>query len=193
MPHYDHSQVTTAPASDPVTLADAKTHLRVTHNNDDTYIDGLITAAREWVEDFTGRSLVTQTRTYLMDGFPIGDDFIVLPRSPIQSVTTVVYVDTAGANQTWSSVNYAVDTTADPGGIYLAYNATWPDTRAQRHAVTITYIAGYTIIPQRLKQAMLLIIGELYARRELSIVGATISEVPFAVQALLSPFRLVYL
>ena len=193
MQHHEHSQVTVAPTNEPVTLDEAKTHLRVTHSNDDAYIYALITAAREWVEDYTGRSMIEQTRTYLLDSFPSGDDFIVLPRSPIKSVTSVVYVDTAGANQTWSSANYIADTTSDPGGVYLAYGASWPDTRSQRHAVTITYVAGYTIVPQRLKQAMLLIIGELYARRELSIIGATVSEVPFAVQALLTPFRLVYL
>jgi len=193
MLHHDHSQVTVAPASEPVTLAEAKAHLRVNHANDDASIDGLIVAAREWVEAFTGRSLVTQTRTYVLDGFPVEDDFIALPGSPIQSVTLVSYVDAAGATQTWGAANYVVDSTADPGGIFLAYGASWPDTRDQRHAVTITYVAGYTIVPQRIKQAMLLIIGELYARRELAIVGAAINEVPFAVQALLTPFRLVYL
>lgn len=198
---HSHGQVTVEPAIEPITLTEAKTHCRVTGTDDDTYIGTLITAAREWVEDYTGRSLITQTRTYVLDAFPYGDETIVLPRPPLQSVTSVVYVDTAGANQTWDSANYTVDTDRDPGGIYLAYGKTWPATRSIRHAVTITYVAGYgestdsplsTNVPQRIKQAILLIIGEMYSNREVS-APVKMESVPFAIEALLTPFRLVYL
>lgn len=201
MQHW-HSQVTVAPAIEPVTLTEAKTHLRVVGSDDDAYIGNLISAARGRAEKFTGLSIVTQTRTFVCDGFPYGDEFIALPGSPVQSVTSVVYVDGNGTNQTWDSSNYTVDTTAVPGGIYLAYGKSWPTTRTVRHAVTITYVAGYgqssdsplsLNVPQEIKQAILLMIAELYERREMAITGTIITEVPLSASWLLMPFRVTYL
>lgn len=82
----------TAPTTEPVTTAEAKTHLRVTTSDDDTYIGTLITVARRHVETITGRALINQTWDYFLDNFPPGDK-IVIPLPRLSSVTTVKYTD----------------------------------------------------------------------------------------------------
>ena len=79
-------------ATEPITTAEAKSHLRVTIPDDDTLIDGLITAAREHVEFFCGRSFAQHT--YRVDIADFHDE-MVLPYQPVQSITNIKYYNTA--------------------------------------------------------------------------------------------------
>lgn len=179
----------TLPSAEPVTLSEAKAHLRVTASDEDSLISALTTAARDWAENFTQRAIMTQTWDYLIDAFA---DEIELPLPPLQSVTYVKYLDADGVEQTLASTEYTVDTAADRGVVRLAYNKTWPVTRAQANAVTIRFVAGYSAtnpVPGAIKAACLLILGELYARRETAIVGAPITTVPLSAENLLWPYR----
>lgn len=90
-----------APSIEPVSLAEAKAHLRVEVNDENSLIQTLITAARQYVETATRRALLQQTWDDKLDAFPCGA--IVLPLSPVTSVTSITYLDTAGVSQTWSS------------------------------------------------------------------------------------------
>lgn len=183
----------TAPASEPLTTAEAKSHLRVDITDDDTLIDAYVKAARQYVEEDMGRALITQTWDYTLDEFPADGSAIQIPRPPLQSVTSVTYVDSAGATQTLSSANYIVNTGKRNGEITLAYGQTWPATREQANAVTIRFVAGYgaaSAVPETIKTAVRLTLGDLYGNREGSIVGATHIVNP-AVAALLGPYRLV--
>lgn len=178
-------QVTTQPATEPVTLAEAKAHLRIDTTADDTLIESLITAARQWCEDYERRAYVTQTITVKLDRFT---NKIVLPKPKLQSVTSVKYIDTAGVEQTLSTDIYNVDTYREPGRITLAYNQSWPTTRDDYNAVEIVYVAGYgdaADVPDRVKCAIKLIVGHLYENRE-STAPISIHEVPFTVTALLN-------
>lgn len=186
----------TAPAAEPVSRSEAKAHLRIEASvtDDDTLIDALIVAAREHVEDFTRRALVTQTWDLKLDAFPC-DAYIKVPLPRLQSVTSITYVDTAGTTQTWSSSDYQVDTASEPGRIAPAYGESWPDTRAgQLNAVTVRFVAGYgaaSAVPQKIKQAMLLIIGHWYEHRENVVISAQAQEIPFAAEMLLWPYRVL--
>lgn len=187
--------VVTAPASEPISTADAKTHLRVDASDDDSYIDALVSAARSFVEQYTHRALITQTLKLTLDRFPWGNRYIQLPRAPAQSVTSIQYIDCDGVLQTWDSSNYSVDIKRQPGRLYPNYNQCYPSTRNIEEAVQITYVAGYgnsgTDIPTDLIHAMKLIIGQFYEIREASC-PMTLNELPFGARALLDMHKLWY-
>jgi uncharacterized phiE125 gp8 family phage protein len=185
--------LTTAPGSEPLTTAEAKAHLRVDLSDDDTLIDGLIAAARAWAERFTRRAFVTQTWTLYADAFPGSNAApIRLPKPPIQSVDSIIYVDSDGASQTWNAANYTLDSKSEPGRVLPAYNQVWPVTRSVPNAVAVQYIAGYggaSAVPQAIKQAILLLVGHWYAHRESVAHAQTVIEVPQGVEALLWAYR----
>lgn len=183
----------TAPAAEPLTLAEAKLHLRVDSDDtsQDTLITSLIVAAREAVEEHTRRALVTQTWDYVADAFPDGDEPILVGKPPLQSVTTLQYVDADGVLQTWAASNYVVDTATIDGAIRLAYDVSWPSAREQYNAVQVRVVAGYGLaaaVPASIKAAMLLLIGHLFEHRESVITGTIVAELP-TVRALLGPYR----
>lgn len=180
-----------APVAEPVTLEEAKLHLRVTEADDDAYIDALITAARVTFEIETRRALATQTRVLRMDNFP-PFAAIELPKPPLQSVTHIKYYDTNNSLQTYSTDYYWVDIYATPGRVGLVSTVSgWPSTYAKPNAVEITYVAGYTTAPKTLKQGMLLLIGHYYANREdvVSGPGAAIGQIPRGVEFLANLHR----
>lgn len=184
---------TISPASEPITLAEAKDHLRVTNALNDTIITTQIVAAREYAEEHCSRAFIEQTFELYLDAFP-GEE-IMLPRPPLLSVTTVQYLDTAGVQQTLPPADYKVDAISEPAELVAAYGKSWPAGRVERNAVVITYKAGYgtvaAAVPQPIKQAMLLLIGEMYERREEAIVGASVTPNVLSARALLMPYRIV--
>lgn len=188
----------TAPALEPVSRTEAKLHCRIDADmvDDDTLVDALVKAAREWVEQRTRRALITQTWDLWQDDWPVGDEFR-LPQPPLQSVTHVKYVDEDAATTTWSSANYLVDTFSEPGRVVMKGSASWPSATLQDvNAVNVRFVAGYgsagTAVPQPIRQAMLMLIGHWYENREAILAtGAMPKEVPLAVDALLWPYRVL--
>lgn len=168
----------TAPTAEPVSLAEAKLHLRVDHADDDTLISSLIVAARQSAEHITGRALMPQTWELALDAF---DSVICLPKPPFVSVTSVKYTDSNGVLQTLDPAAYSVDSYSEPARLIPVYGGSWPSTRSQPNAVLIRYQAGYAdaaAVPQEIKSWMLLKIGALYANRESVAVGVSVAEVP---------------
>jgi len=184
----------TAPTPEPVTLTEAKAHCRVDVSDDDTLITALITAARQHAEAFTHRAIPPQTWDLKLDAFPCGwQSPIVLPMPPTTAVTSVTYVDTAGASQTWSSSNYTTEfpsgDMASPARIVPIYGVTWPQTQRVINAVTVRFVAGYTTCPEAIKHGIKLLIGHWYAHRESVVVGTISQQLPTAVDALLWPYK----
>jgi len=180
-----------APASEPLTLAEAKLHCRVDGNDDDALITALIVAAREQAEHETGRALITQTWELVHDQFP---EACVLRKAPIQSVTSVKYLDDAtGAQQTLDPADYLLDKDSEPGYVVPAYGKAWPATWPVPNAVRVRYVCGYGLaaaVPVAIKQWMLLAIGTMYAQRETFVTGQ-IGSIPDRFWAgLLDPYRL---
>lgn len=171
---------TVGPVVEPVTLQEAKDELVIETSAYDAEITRKISAARETIEGYLGRSLVYQTWRTRLDHFPSG--VIYLRRPPLVEVSSITYVDTAGDTQTLASSKYIVDTDSEPARIAPAYGETWPATRAQINAVTITSVHGYadgsaspldlSAIPQKIKDAILVLVVELYQNREISVIGA---------------------
>ena len=181
------------PAVEPLSVVDAKTHLHVTGNDEDTYISALITDAREHVENYTGRALINQTWDLYVDQFPYVGDVITIPKAPLSSVTSITYVDTAGATQTLSSSVYTADTDSEPGRVYAAYNQTFPDIRTQSKAVKVRFVAGYGAdgdsVPSPIVQAIRLL-TQIEKEQPTGDVRDALED---SVARLLSPYRLKYL
>jgi len=185
------TKLITAPARFPVSLVEAKQHMNVSISDDDGYINNLIRAVTNSTEIYLQRALITQTLDVLFDRF---EACIEIPKAPLQSVTSVTYIDSGGDTQTLATSVYDVDINADPGIIRLAYGQSWPSVRLQANAVTIRIIAGYGLagpVPMSIRHAMLIQIAHLHEVREPVIVGTSISSVPFSYESLLSPYRVV--
>lgn len=178
--------------SEPITLEEAKLHLRVTDSADDDAISAMIVAARNLAEQHTNRQLLTATWDLYLKHFPYSACPIELPRSPIQSITSITYTDPDGASQTWNSSNYGMDVYSEPGRVYLAYSIVWPSTRYIENAVRVRYVAGWTsaaLVPAPIKQAILMMIGHWYGNRSAVLVGSISKELEFAWNGLLEPYR----
>jgi uncharacterized phiE125 gp8 family phage protein len=175
-------ELTSEPAVEPITLAEAKTHLRYDSTDQDTYITGLITVARRTIERWEWRAHLTQTWVMRLDKFPKNAP-IYLPRPPLQSVTSIQYVDADGATQTFDAGDYDVDTKAQPGRIKPAYGEVWPTTRPGIvNAVTVTYVAGYgdaaSDVPEETKHAIKLMLTHAWRNPELVVSGTIVSKIP---------------
>ncbi len=187
------------PVDEPITLAEAKAHLRVDLTDDDDLITSLIAAARQHVESQCGRALFTQEWEAHYGGFA-ADGVLELPIAPLQEVLAVQYVDTAGQLQTLAVSTYEVDAPAGPdampGSLILAVNATWPATRAVPNAVRVRFNAGYgdvaADVPEDLRRLLLLLVGNWYENREAvtkNAPGARLEALPFGAEALLDRYR----
>ena len=204
----------TGPALEPVSLEEAKQHCRIDSTDDDGLLAGYILAARSHCETYTRRAFITQTWDYrisnayadnlCVSGWPAvrqGGYWyprITLPKPPLISVTSISYVDTAGATQTLAADQYLVNPYSNEGIIDPAYGVTWPQVRTQMNAITVRFVCGYGTNPgnvqelERVRQAMLLMIGSWYENRESVNVGNIVNEMPLGVEALLFPLRVFY-
>lgn len=118
-----------------------------------------IEAATQWAMEFTNRQIVSSSFRLYLDDFH-GADAILLPRGPVlTAVAGILYYDSTGTQQTWSTSNFVVDITTGPPRIYPAYNVSWPSVRTNPAAIEIQFDAGYgatdTAIPRRIKQAIM--------------------------------------
>ena len=185
-------KVITAVATEPVTLVEARLHLRLdligsTHPDDDL-VTALITAAREYAESYTNRALAPQTLEMVLDCFPAGN--IDLDLSPVSSVTSIKYTDVDGVEQTVSTSDYSLSAYGLANTVSLAYDTVWPVTRAVRDAVRIRYVTGHTTVPKAVKAAILILIAHLYENRDLVNIGRTVTDVPLSAHALLDTERI---
>ena len=158
----------TAPSTLPVTLAEAKAHLRIDHADEDTLITALIATATAGAEHETGRALMAQTWEVTLDAFP---DAVELTRTPVQSIESVTYANSEGTPTVLSNVFYALDAADEFGWAYVvpAYAGAWPETRDEINAVRVRYVAGYASaeeVPAAIKSWILLQVGALYENRE---------------------------
>lgn len=219
------SVLVSGPASEPVTLAEAKLHLRVETGmtDDDTLISALIVAARQVAETITRRALITQTWRLVLDQFPApginvananwyGPQWgnspgpltslrpdgktgfeIYLAHDPVQTVDSITYTDADGATQTLAANQYKVDIVSEPARIVPAYGTTWPATRNEINAVSVSYTAGYgaaATVPEGIKSWIKMRVGAMYENREEVVTGRGIVAVdmPF-IDGLLANYR----
>jgi uncharacterized phiE125 gp8 family phage protein len=159
-----------------VTLDEMKDHMNIVDDDtQDVTIDEFVVAAEDFIEKELCRALLTQTWVLKLDRFPCFE--IRLPRPPLASVSSVTYLDQNGALQTLAGSYYTVDTTGEPGRLYLAYGQTWPLTYAVPNAVTVTYLAGKTTpeqVASMIKLAIKLTAADMFENRERERGGAAL-------------------
>jgi uncharacterized phiE125 gp8 family phage protein len=175
----------TEPLEHPITLAEARQHLRVTATAEDALILSLIYAAVEHAETFTRRRFITQTWDLVLDYFPCHE--IEIPNAPLQSVSSISYVDTAGSTQVMDAADYQVDVKSKPGRVRPAYGTVWPIPRTQMNAVEIRFVCGYGLaaaVPYPIKAGLLLLI-QYFEQRDAN------EKLLQAAENLLSPYRVV--
>jgi uncharacterized phiE125 gp8 family phage protein len=173
----------TPPAAEPVTLADAKAHLKLDTADEDALVTSLITAARARAEWHTGRALVTQSWVLKLDTFP-ASLIAEIPLPPLQSVTEIAFTTPDGLRSVQPPASNRVDTASQPGRVIFSQA---PQQLRASDAVEIAFTAGYgaaAAVPQAIRQAILIIVADLYSHRgdEDAICG------PQA-QTLLAPYR----
>ena len=182
---------TTAAAAEPVTLEEAKAHLRVDGTSEDDLITTLITAARGHVESRTGTRLYTQTVTLRTDDW---EDLRHLPVAPASSITSITYTDTDGASQTLATSVYEARLWALEPSLVLKYNQTWPTIRVGSEIVIVA-VVGYGVAgaqPPEVIHALKLVLADVYAFRETAQVGTVAGQIPSSatVDALLTNHKL---
>lgn len=185
-PHAITRPITDA-TSEPLTLEQARLHLRVTDNTEDEEIEKLIKRARLYVQKETGRGILESTWKLTLDWFP---PVIYMRYPPVQTVISITYYDTAGTSTTLSTDDYIYDLQSEMARITPAYGKTWPAIQSRIAAVTVNYTAGYATaeeVPEPIKHAMLLLIGYWYDMRDAVAVGNN-KPAEFGVDALIAPY-----
>lgn len=168
----------TGPAVEALTVDEVKQHLRIDRTDEDQYLADLIKAARSDLDAREGRlmgvAMITQTWELVLDAFPILADRhcygqIDIPLRPLQSITSVKYDDVNGAEQTFPSTDYIVDTASWMGRVVLKPSKSWPGTSDGIQAVRVRFVCGYgaagTAVPYYLRQAMLVKVAHHYRHR----------------------------
>lgn len=182
------------PVVEPVSLADAKTHLRVDTESDDDHILALISSAREWCENYTQRTFIHTQWTMTFDTFPWE---IELPRPPVavasgNTATTITYAMETGGTATLATSQYRVDRTAEPGVIRTVYAGTWPSHLLDRNSISVTWWGGYGEdggkVPKVVRSAILMLVAYWYERR-LAADQIASNAVPFGVSSMLDSIK----
>ncbi|MBM3543988.1 MAG: hypothetical protein FJX44_05730 [Alphaproteobacteria bacterium] len=187
--------LTEAPAVEPVSLAEAKAHLRIDSDHEDALIGALITTARMFVERTLGLALITQGWSYFLDAWPRSYT-MALPLIPVQAVSAVRLHGADGSVTTLDTDSYAVDVLSQPARIVL--NGAMPTVAPRAlNAFEVLLLAGYgdeeEDVPATLRHAVLLLVAHWFERREPVVLGAAAQDVPATVAGLLLPYRKVRL
>ena len=182
--------VTTAAVNPLFTTAQAKAHLKVDVSDDDTIIDNIVLAATQSCEIFTNQYFIDTVVTQYSDTW---SDIYQLYKSPVDSITHIKYYDSDDSLQTLSSSNYILDGASKPARIGIAVDGELPNLSDRINAVEVKYTVGYgtasSDVPEGIRQAVLLTIGNFYQNRESVITGRTATELPLSSQYLLEQYK----
>lgn len=176
------------PAAEPVSLAEAKAHVRLDHDAEDDLVAALIPAARGLVEHRTRRALIDQGWRLALDRWPRRGPVRLSP-APVASVDAVTVFGADGTPHVLAADDYAVDLAG--GRLVPGPTATRPGRAL--NGIEIDYSCGYgetaAAVPEPLRQAILLLVGHWFEVREAASLGVIASPVAFGFEALVAPFR----
>lgn len=185
-----------APTEQPVALGEVRSHSRILTTAEDSDLEAYLKAATDQAQVILRRQLCAATYVLKLDSFcdrNYSDGWMIeLPLPPLVSVTSITYIDSAGATQTLATDRYIVGISTEPGRITPAVNYTWPETQSGRmESVSITYVAGYGTaaqVPWGIKVAIMQMAATWFENREAVAIGTTVATVPNAAQRLLGTF-----
>jgi uncharacterized phiE125 gp8 family phage protein len=175
----------TPAATYPVTLAEAKAQLRVSHTDQDTMISALIGVACKTVSEMSGRALSEEVWQIAL---PCVRGDVKLPLSPLIEVTAIEYWDSADINQTLDLAGFYVFQDDDTATIRPKDGVAWPAARRREDAFRFTFTAGYTTVPENLRHAVLLLVDHLFHNTS-PVTDGAVAEMPYAVESLIGLSR----
>lgn len=182
------------PAEYPVSLAEAVSHLRMDGvSGHDDRITRAIAAATAYVEQITGRALVSQRWEKRLDAFPCAGGAIELAKPPVSDIVTLTYIDVDGVTQTLAPESIELDSQSETAWLMPAYGYVWPETLDTINAVRVTFTTGWAsagVVPADIRGAILLL-TEHFFRNTSAVTDRTHTEVPIAVDALLAPHKVM--
>lgn len=188
--------MTSAPALEPLTVAEAKAHVRVDGSAEDTLIGSLILTSRLHIEAALGLALITQSWRLRLDRWPERGE-VELPIAPVQAVTAVRVLDGDGAGQTVSPESYVVDADGASCPARIVPRGAWPIPGRRTGGIEIDFSAGFgdgaADVPGPVRHALQLLTAHWYEHRDPIEVGARGTNIPAAVSELLMPYRRVRL
>lgn len=185
--------VVTAAADDVLSIETAKRRCRIDHDEEDQDVEGWVKDATRYLQSQTARQFVTATLRQSMDEFPEADrsnphGAIELMIAPVQSVTSVKYIDTAGVERTLATSDYIVDLYSEPARISPAYGTSWPSARYQPNAINVVFVAGYgdqDDVPPDAATAVQLLVGSRNENRE-AVSVEKLNEIPHGAKILIN-------
>lgn len=181
----------TGPLTAPVTLSEVKQRLRIDDADDDADLTFLIDAATRQVEGLTWRHIVQRTIDWTLDAF---SPVLTVPVHPVQSITSIKYLDGDGVEQTLDAAKYRLAKGGDrgPARITPGYDQVWPQTRRVTEAVTIRMVTGgvATEISDEMKLGLMALIGHWHQLRQSAVSSEVIRDVPSYIQTSLLSNRL---
>ena len=188
------SKLLVPPAVEPVSLDEMKAHARITDNAEDALLSALIVAARQWCESYTQRAFITQTWAQYISTRPKADR-IELIRPPLIDVVAVRTYDDTDKETLWSDGNYFVDASSEPALLVLRNGKTWADFERAANGMVIEYQAGHGPAPSDVPEVIRLAIKQLalhwYEHRGEALIDGSAVKVPFVIESLLQPLRLM--
>ncbi len=205
-----------APAIEPVSEGEAQAHLRISSEDELALMLGHIRTARQMVESWTGRALISQSWRWMLDGWPghVPQDwwdgarqgaistgtarFIEMPKAPLLSVSAVTLFNDADQATVWAAANYYVDTASVPGRLVLRNTASAPMPQRSANGLQIDFTCGYGAgpgdVPAPLRQAVLMLCAHYFENREvMQNADGGAQVLPLGVHALLAPYRMMRL
>jgi len=203
-------KVTTEPTAEPLSLQEVKEYLRLEDASDERVVQPMITAVRQFAEEHLGRSLMQQTITLYLDtaidtenplweGMRTAPDlnyyknYIVLPKSPVQSVTSVKTYNDSDTATTMAASKYYVDTSREPARIVLRTGESFPTALRVANAIEVIYVVGYAsayAIPEPIRLGMFQHIAHLYEHRGDMGEYLQAREIPAMIKMLYAPYRI---
>lgn len=203
-----------APAIEPVSEAEALAHLRVSSEDELALLHGCMRAARQMVENWTDRAMISQGWRWMLDAWPGGDGgmwwdgvrdgairngtarFIEMPKAPLLSVSAITLFNDADQGTIWPAANYFVDTASLPGRLVLRNAAVAPSPQRAANGLQIDFTCGYGPspgdVPAPLRQAILMLAAHYFENREVMLGADERGEtLPMGVRALIAPYRIM--
>jgi uncharacterized phiE125 gp8 family phage protein len=181
-----------APAIEPVSIAEAKTHLRLDHADDDGLLSSLILTSRLHIETALGLALITQSWSYFRDAWPAADT-VELPIRPVSAITAIRVYDAADVATVLLPSTYSVDASGNPARLALKSPATPPKPGRALNGIEIAFTAGFgataASVPAPLRQAILLLVAHWYEHRTPYEEGRATPPIPHSVTDLVAPWR----
>lgn len=182
-----------APALEPLTVAEAKSYLRVETDDDDAVIASLIAAARSHVEAITRRALIAQTWRTVLDGWP-PDGRLRLRMGPLRALIAARVFDANGNASTIDTATFVLDTAA---GVVAAPAWALPQPGRAVAGIELDIQLGYGTaaadVPDALRHAIRVLVAHWYDNRGQVAIGQSVPMIPPTVTAILNSFRVLSL